>query len=178
MEEIDDWDEIEEKEEAEETETAAPIVRAEVRGELCRKIAQRCLSDHRIAEPPVPVDKIARNLGFELQLQDLKPGVDARLQIIDSRKVIELARGQADVRHRFSIAHELGHHFLGHRHNEHRAGETEANIFAGELLVPRTWLRRDLQRSLTVVELTGRYQVSREVLFIVARDARLLNRLR
>ena len=83
MEETNNWDEIEEREGPEETETAAPTVRAEVRGKLCRKIAQRCLRDHRIVGPPVPVDTIARNLGYELQALDLRPGVDARLQIID-----------------------------------------------------------------------------------------------
>jgi len=179
VEEIDDWDELEEKEQAEETAAAVPAVgAAEVRAELCRKMAQRLLRDQRIAEPPVPVDRIAKTLGFAVQHQDLPRGIHARLQIIDSRRVIELARGEADARHRFSIAHELGHFFLGHRHNEHKTGETEANLFAGELLIPRTWLRRDLANHLTVAELIARYRVSREVLFIVAKDARLLNRLR
>ena len=177
MEETDGWEEVEEAVETEEAETHAGSSWAEVRAALCRNIAQRILRDHKITEPPVPVDKMARALGFELQLRDLPAGVDARLQIIDSQMVIELARGQAEVRHRFSMAHELGHRFLGHKHNEHRAGEAEADIFAGELLVPRAWLRKDVDRY-PIAELISRYNVSRQVLFIAAKDARLLTRLR
>lgn len=177
MAEIDEPDEIEEDEGAELSEPPALILQAEVRAELCRRMAQRVLRDHTITAPPVPVDRIATTLGFELHLRDLPPGVDARLQIIDSRKVIELARDQAEVRRRFSTGHELGHHFLGHRHNEHQAAETEANIFARELLIPRAWLKKDVDRY-SIAELVSRYNVSRDVLFIVATDARLLNRLR
>jgi Zn-dependent peptidase ImmA (M78 family) len=176
MEEIGEWNEVEEAEQTEEVETHAPAIQTEVRAAYCRRVAQRILRDHKITEPPVPVDKIARAIGFDLQLQDLPAGVDARLQIIDSRLVMELARGQGEVRHRFSIAHELGHYFLGHKHNEYCAEETEANIFAEELLVPRAWLRKDVERY-SIAELLSRYQVSREVLFIAAKDARLLNRL-
>jgi len=164
MEEIDEWDEIEEAEQAEELGTRALAIQPEVRAAYCRKIAQRILKDHKITKPPVPVDKIARAVGFNLQLQDLPVGVDARLQVINSRLLMELARSQAEVRHRFSIAHELGHYFLGHKHNEYNAGETEADIFAGELLVPRAWLRKDVERY-SIAELLSRYKVSREVLY-------------
>lgn len=177
MAEIDEPNEIEEEEGAEPSEPPTLSIQAEVRAELCRKMAQRVLRDHTITAPPVPVDRIATTLGFELHLRDLPPGVDARLQIIDSRKVIELARDQAEVRRRFSTGHELGHHFLGHRHNEHQAAEIEANIFAGELLVPRGWLKRDVARY-SIAELVSRYNVSRDVLFRAVKDARLLSRLR
>lgn len=177
MEEFDETDEIEEAEQIEQVELLSPALHEEVRATLCRKVAQRILRDHKISKPPVPVDRIAREIGFDLQLADLPSGVDARAQVIGSRKVIVIARAHADVRQRFSIAHELGHHFLGHKHKEHTAGEAEANIFAGALLVPGAWLRRDVDRYL-IAELLIRYRVSREVLLIAAKDARLLNRLR
>ncbi len=176
MAEINEPDEVEEGEEAEPSEPPVLITQEEVRAELCRMMAQRVLRDHAITAPPVPVDRIATNLGFELHLRDLPHGVDARLRTIDTRKVIELARDQAEVRRRFSIGHELGHHFLGHRHGEHKAAEIEASIFAGELLVPRAWLRRDVDHH-RIAELTIKYNVSRDVLFRAADGARLVNRL-
>jgi Zn-dependent peptidase ImmA (M78 family) len=94
------------------------------------------------------------------------------------QRVIQLATGQARVRQRFSLAHEIGHHLLGHRHGESELAERQANIFAGALLVPPTWLRRDVTSGMTAEALATRYDVSREVIFIALKDARLLKKLR
>jgi Zn-dependent peptidase ImmA (M78 family) len=91
---------------------------------------------------------------------------------------MELASGQALVRHRFSAAHELGHHSLGHRHGETEVAEQEANAFAGALLVPQPWLKGDVDSFATVAALAERYEVSRDVIFIAAQRARILDRLR
>lgn len=109
---------------------------------------------------------------------DLPRGVDARLRVSGASRVIELASGQARVRHRFSTAHELGHTSLGHRHGETDVAEQEANAFAGALLVPQSWLRRDIDTFTTVTALAERYEVSRDVIFIAVQRARLLDRLR
>ncbi len=89
-----------------------------------------------VQQPPVPVDQIARELGFDIRVVDLSIGVDARLRVAGAGSIIELASGQPGVRHRFSIGHELGHACLGHRHGETEVAEREANAFAGPLLVP------------------------------------------
>ena len=179
MEEAGEWTGLEEPDALEE-ETEAQAARPEIRSGLSKRIAQRVLKENGVTNPPVPVEEIARRLGFSLEARDLPPGVDARLLIVSvsSTKVIQLARGQAAVRHRFSIAHELGHHFLGHSHGEAESAEIEANVFAGELVIPRSWLTRDLKQGLTVAELVQRYQVSREVVFIAAKEGRLLGCLR
>jgi hypothetical protein len=152
--------------------------RPKVRRAHCRKAAEQLLKRSGVKEPPVPVDQIARTLGFDIRTEDLPQGVDARLRISGASRVIELASGQARVRHRFSIAHELGHASLGHRHGETDVAEQEANAFAGALLVPRAWLRRDVDTVKTVPGLAGRYEVSRDVVFIAAQGASLLKRLR
>lgn len=175
MEETDEWAGLEELGDKEEAVSGG--ARSEVRSGLAKKIAQRVLKDCGVIKPPVPVEEIAARLGFKLEIRDLPDGVDARLVSSDSAKVIQLARGQATVRHRFSIAHELGHHFLGHSHGERKAAESEANAFAGELLVPRAWLARDLKQGFSIAQLVERYRVSREVVFIAARDGHLLGRL-
>jgi Zn-dependent peptidase ImmA (M78 family) len=97
--------------------------------------------------------------------------------VLKGHRVIELARGQSRTRQRFSIAHELGHHLLHHCHGENDLAEKEANIFAGALLAPGSWLARDVASGLTSTSLAKKYEVSREVIFIAAKDARLLGRL-
>lgn len=74
-------------------------------------------------------------------------------------------------RFRFSIAHELGHYFLGHkpltRINEERSPQQErqADAFAAELLLPEQYLLDDL-KIYTLPQLAARYRVSRQALDI------------
>jgi Zn-dependent peptidase ImmA (M78 family) len=124
------------------------------------------------------VEQLAQRATFKVRIARLPQGVDARLQISGESRVIELAAGQAHTRHRFSIAHELGHFHLGHRHGENALAEKQANIFAGALLAPGQWLTRDLPKFSTAAALASRYDVSREVIFYAAKDARLLSRLK
>ena len=152
--------------------------RLRVRSAHCRKAAEQLLKRGGVEEPPVRVEEIARRLGFDVRIVDLPGGVDARLRISGASRVIELAAGQAQVRHRFSIAHELGHASLGHRHGETEVAEQEANAFASALLVPQSWLKRDIRMFTTVAALADRYEVSRDVIFIAAQRARLLDRLK
>lgn len=152
--------------------------RLKVRAAYCRKAADQLLKRCSVKAPPVPVDLVAQSLGLEIRVEALGRGVDARLRHSEQRRVIELAAGQAAVRHRFSIAHELGHFCLGHRHGETDVAEQEANVFAGALLVPRAWLKAEIETFPTVSTLASRFQVSRDVVFIAAQGARLLDRLK
>ncbi len=108
----------------------------------------------------------------------LPRGLDARLVKSDDGSRIDVATGQARVRQRFSVAHELGHHCLGHTHDDGAVAEKQANIFAGALLVPHAWLAADVKSGLSPTELAGRYDVSSDVLFIALKDGRLLNKVR
>jgi Zn-dependent peptidase ImmA (M78 family) len=126
----------------------------------------------------VPVDALARRLGFQIRFERLAGGVDGRLRVLGDAKVIEVALGQAPSRQRFTIAHELGHFLLGHGYEETKVAERQANIFAGALLAPGAWLARDLGGFPSAAALASRYEVSREVIFIAAKDARLLGRLK
>ena len=151
--------------------------RIRVRASLCSKAAEQLLKRCEVEGPPAPVDRIAKRLGFGVVIVDLPNGVDARLRVSGENRSIELATGQARVRHRFSIAHELGHAILGHRHDETEVAEQEANAFAGALLVPRAWLKDDIDTFTTVSTLSERYEVSKDVIFIATQRARLLDRL-
>lgn len=161
---------------AEEEERRGPVEpRGDVRAAYCRKVAQTLLKRAGVKEPPVPVEVLAAKAGLNIVKADLPRGVDATLRPVEG--VIEVARDQAGVRRRFSIAHELGHHCLGHAHGDSSVAESQANIFAGALLAPGSWLRHDLPLYRTPDALAQRYQVSREVIFIALKDARLLNKI-
>lgn len=147
----------------------------DVRAAYCRKVAETLLKRSGVKRPPVPVRLLAEKAGLTVVEADLPSGVDATLR--PEERVIEIARGQAGVRHRFSIAHELGHHCLGHFHGESDVGEQQANIFAGALLVPKEWLKKDLPVERTPDALARKYEVSRQTMFIALKDARLLNKI-
>jgi uncharacterized protein DUF955 len=143
---------------------------------FCTALARRTLKRFKITGPPVPIERLAVALGFELRERVLPPGVDGRLRIIGGRKVIELRPRCPTHRRRFTIAHEIGHHLLGHGHERTPLAEAEANLFANAILAPGSWLARDLPA--TVAQLVGRYNLSPEVIFIALERARLLARVR
>lgn len=141
-----------------------------VRRKLIREMVENLLERHGIKEGAVPVDDIARDLGIEVT----RDRVDSELSgfIVrdqDSKKVVIGANKSHHAhRQRFTVAHELGH-FLLHkgqpvhldedntraafrvnmRSAESATGEDdderEANLFAAELLMPASFLRRDLE---------------------------------
>ena len=71
----------------------------------------------------------------------------ATLENKSGKKIIYYNPTESEIRQRFTLAHELGHHLLGHTRykNEYRDNFTEkpdnlfdieANLFAAEILVP------------------------------------------
>lgn len=145
-----------------------------VRIAFCRKMADKTLKDHAVKGPPVPVEQIASSLGFEMREVALPRGVDARLRRDGAERVIEIAAGQHVHRHRFSIAHELGHFVLRHENLTSQVAEAEANRFAGALLAPGRWLAPDYRKGLKMEALVARYGVSSQVIFIALKNARVI----
>ena len=108
----------------------------------------------------------------------------------DNSVILGVNSKHSQNRQRFTIGHELGHHFL-HSSSVHVDGryqimnrdakskegtdtqEIEANLFAGELLVPEHMLRADIKNlgeldvedEVVVKNLAKRYRVSTQVIF-------------
>ena len=119
--------------------------------------ARRLLTRCRVEKPPVDVEKMARGLGIDIQLQDFPDEVSGALFRGPDRVVIAANANHHRNRRRFTVAHELGHHLLhpdspAYYDREHQIGmhlrarvagmqwdskEVEANRFAAELLMPR-----------------------------------------
>lgn len=85
------------------------------------------------------------------------------------------------VRKRFSVAHELGHLYIGHLHGNSSSDldsenfdEMEANTFAAYLLMPPDFLRKDIKAGMkNPEELAKKYNVSVDALWLQLRSTNL-----
>ncbi len=107
-----------------------------------RNAAWQCLIDFKVAALPVMVNKIAHSAEIKVikdsKVHTLGANESGITVIIEKQPVIIYRDAEKPARCRFTIAHELGHIFLGHTLNN-RNGEDEekaANVFARDLLAP------------------------------------------
>ncbi len=153
--------------------------------------ATRILECVGIANPPVPVERLARELGARLRFEPFEGEISGLLFRENGRIVIGVNALQQKARQRFTVAHELGHLVL-HQHDplhidrhfrvRHRdevsaqgidRAEIEANAFAAALLMPRQMLEEDLREQALDLEdddavrrLAQRYRVSLQALIL------------
>lgn len=131
--------------------------------EKIRARVSRILQENGIKEPPVPVEQIAKALGAEIRYEPFSGNLSGALLREASQAVIGVNALHAETRQRFTIVHELGHLVLHEGHLMHfdRAPfrlnlrdsvsaqatdpeEIAANRFAAELLMPVSFLKKDL----------------------------------
>lgn len=155
----------------------------QVRAQFIRKMAAKVLKDSKITEPPVDLRTIVQAHEIEYcEMTDFPDTVDA-LIIQDGAKVYAAINARQHLhRQRFSLAHELGHYFLhrgggleelvtidnppseGAEQPGKDANEVEADLFAGELLVPLGMLKAHAGRH--IPELAKLFLVSEQVISI------------
>ncbi|MGY2267671.1 ImmA/IrrE family metallo-endopeptidase [Pseudomonas sp. SDO5561_S422] len=114
------------------------------------RTAQAVLDQYWDRQLPVDPYRIARAAGasvepdYGMSAHDLSGCFD----VVNNIPVIRFNPDDANVRQRFTIAHELGHMFLKHGHSfrdnaknyssgTHLYRERDANSFAAELLMPK-----------------------------------------
>jgi len=130
----------------------------------------------------VPITDIAKHLGFHIELLDSLPDHHSAI-IYPEDMLIGLNRRHHPHRQRFSLGHELGHHLLKHPPEfdvsleEAKICNTEADEFSGELLVPLEALKRALNHTKPIPELSNLFNVSQEVLTIRILNQNLLKKL-
>jgi Zn-dependent peptidase ImmA (M78 family) len=113
---------------------------------------------------PVPVDELAKRLGIDLTYEAYEGDVSGMLYRQDDRAVIGVNSKHAPTRQRFTVAHEIGHYVLHEgqpmfvdsfvtrvnwRNGESNIEEIQANQFAAELLMPRDFVAREVDRALS-----------------------------
>ena len=130
--------------------------------------AERLLTACGIKTLPVDVELVAAHLDLRVLRQDLGPDISGLLIRSASGTQICVATKHAEVRRRFTIAHEIGHHVLNHQfepgthvhvdrgnyisQRSVRASEgidpkeVEANQFAAHLLMPTERLHAEVRR--------------------------------
>lgn len=155
--------------------------------------AVQVLREHSVTRPPVPVERIARDLGARVVFEPSEGEVAGMLfqDEDDGQIVIVVNSLNAKTRQRFSVAHEVGHLRLHERsiyvdrpvnvrfRNERSSlaidhEEIAANRFAAALLMPEAWLLKDVEQRIGrqaqlsdeafVEDLAKRYEVSRQAM--------------
>jgi len=110
--------------------------------------ALKVLEAYNVTKPVVDVRKIAKGAGYEIKEINMPDGYENVAGFHDEqKKTIYIAANDSPYRKLFTIAHELGHIFLGHpnysvlfritkKDGEYGKEEQEANSFAAHLLMP------------------------------------------
>jgi Zn-dependent peptidase ImmA (M78 family) len=113
---------------------------------------------------------------IETDLHAIRPGLSGAIMYDDPKEktnpVIYIHNGIPAGRKTFTLAHELGHHFL-HESDKLRLDdldysnddkdtyeESQANYFAASLLVPKDLLNKKIKDGLKATELADYFQVS------------------
>lgn len=138
------------------------------------------LKQLQITEPFVDVQKVATLFSIKVISYDNFPesvsGMIVRDRNGEKENIyIGVNSKQAEVRQRFTIAHELGHFLSGHDDlkiveegfDKDTPKEKEANAFAGELLMPKDFLVDDMRtKNFDIPALAKRYKVSEQAMSI------------
>jgi Zn-dependent peptidase ImmA (M78 family) len=140
-------------------------------------VATHVLRRLNITQPPVPIYRIALELGIEI-VPDADLDVAGVVVATDRVAKITLNTSDPDTRRRFTIAHEIGHlllHTIGpqpqFRFSDPGFGptkkkiESEANEFAASLLMP-LWLVEPLATGArrTARQLADLFEVSQKAM--------------
>lgn len=144
--------------------------------------AEKLLKSADEKEPPVDVEKIAESCGLIVQEWDFVDEVSAVLIDAPDFSVIGVNEQHKPNRRRFSIAHELGHFVMGHTDDlfieflapelfqeqspQRVDQEREANWFAADLLMPKSWIEKDWRQSYDLTEMAKKYMVSEQAMWI------------
>jgi Zn-dependent peptidase ImmA (M78 family) len=154
--------------------------------------AKMLLEQLQIAEPPVPVERVARHLGAKLRFAPFDNEISGMIYIKEGVPIIGVNSLHPPNRQRFTIAHECGHLVL-HRdlitkevHVDKKFGvlrrddksatgteriEIQANQFAAELTMPHAFLLRalgndviDIDDSVLIDRLARDFKMSTEAM--------------
>jgi hypothetical protein len=134
-----------------------------------RAAAKKTRSEHGTTAIPVDAEAIAVALGLTVIRKHFPH--DGML----TGATIEVPIGHSGAE-RFIIAHEIGHHVLGHGSGREKI-EPEANAFASELIIPRDELRHRIRARPYLSQLAQDFGVSRQAMFYAVNAARLTSQL-
>jgi len=128
--------------------------------------AARLLASHAFTGPPVDPEAIARAEGVLVVRRRFEDADVSGMLFRDSNHhIIGVNSAHPVQRQRFTIAHELGHHVMGHDScGSVDLQERQANVFAAELLIPLPLLRHALTKIRGLGALSQLFLVSKEAM--------------
>jgi Zn-dependent peptidase ImmA (M78 family) len=159
-----------------------PEAEIEVGGRQPSHAANELLEKAGISTAPIPVHELAARCGVLVLTHSFPDALSGLVIELDAGAIIGVNAQHAHVRQRFTTAHELGHHLLGHAErfhidvtDGHQPGydyrsERAANDFAAELLMPRRILAREFKLDDRTPILANAFEVSE-----IAMGYRLVN---
>jgi len=155
-----------------------------------REMARNIVKKYGVTKPGTPLELIARGEHLTIHYRKWPDSVSGLL--VRSENVIGVNANHHPNRQRFSIAHELGHYFLGHSLDDYGTGITldnpptgeedssdaiqnrEADEFANEILVPLLIIKETVKKVRDIKSLSEMFEVSREVMFIALSKHKLI----
>jgi len=168
--------------------SSAPVQVPEIADLAPVKQAGRLLEWAGLTAPPVRPRTVADALGIPVYDWPFPDEISGLYVVIGEVVCIGVNERHSSVRQRFTVCHEIGHHFapegnklyVDFTHGDpagwmaerpRQALETRANRFAASMLMPAAWVRSDFSRDLSRFRaLARRYDVSEQALWF-----RLLN---
>ena len=151
-----------------------------------RNLAQKLIKEAKVREAPVSLQHIIEHIQTTRSLVVTRIEVSERVsgllvvcKSLDGEyATIGFNTNHPWCRRRFTIAHEIGHLLLEHACSRNEGdgshNETEANVFAAELLMPKIILKKDYANSPDIPTLSRLYRVSDQALSIQLMSARLI----
>lgn len=151
------------------------------RKKIAEALAHNLLQDVGLSQAPVSLSRVISHVQTTRSLVVLKTvlteNLSGLLVIEDEHATIGFNENDPWCRQRFTVAHEIGHLFLGHTCNNDADGahnEKEAHLFAAELLIPTSFLKKDFKKMRSIPDLARLYRVSQEAMSIKLMTAKLL----
>ncbi|MCX6743115.1 MAG: ImmA/IrrE family metallo-endopeptidase [Candidatus Parcubacteria bacterium] len=148
------------------------------------------LKSLEIKEPPIPLEKVANFFTIKVvPYKNFPENISGTIVNEDGFIAIGINSNKPITRQRFTIAHELGHFLLNHDIGSKLIDENfdkpiniemEANDFAAELLMPRDFLKKDIEEkkfNINIPDLAKRYNVSEQAMSVRLLRTGLINKL-
>lgn len=134
------------------------------------KLANDLRKDLELDERFLDLPPLLNDMGIDLRCESLPSGIEGLTR--DNQIIVDPAHSER--RRRFTVAHEVGHHLLGHGRVSCSSGkihgrvadprEEQANTFAASLLMPARLFRKDAKKAhprfLEIDQLADDYGVS------------------
>lgn len=144
--------------------------RRQPESKMAREAAHKVHREHDLEGPPYDVKWLAQALGLEV----VRGRFEHDGMLVGDK--IEVPEGLGKAVERFLIAHEIGHHVLGHE-GERSKLEPEANAFASELLIPQDRLKAAIARDPSIRALRECFGVSQQALVYALMAAGAINKV-